>query len=420
MSKPCPGKPRGTFSKKWPEQPVMKLLMVTHYFDSHPGGIEFVAREIFRRLARPECEVTWAAADVSRLPETSAHGRSLPLATWNGVEEATGVPFPVPKPGAIKKLWSEVKKSDVLLLHDCLYLSNIVAFLFARIRCKPVVIIQHTGELTSSNVVVNAMMQLGKATIARHMLRSSGQVVFISRNTQFYFRSLRFSRTPLLIFNGVDTDIFAPPEDDAARATLRKAFGLPADCRVVLFVGRFVTAKGLPILEEMARSAPELTWTFAGAGPLDPQDWDLPNVKVFSGLYGHSLARLYGVADVFVLPSEREGFPLVVQEALACGVPVVCSDEAARADDALAPFVRMVPLVAADGRKQQAKDFLRVICQTLQKMPDHAAADRRFQFVKSRYSWSHVADMYYETISELASGPRANRSSNSEAETWQR
>ena len=36
----------------------MKLLMVTHYFDSHSGGIERVARELFDRLAEPECHVT--------------------------------------------------------------------------------------------------------------------------------------------------------------------------------------------------------------------------------------------------------------------------------------------------------------------------------------------------------------------------
>jgi hypothetical protein len=46
----------------------MKFLMVTHYFDSHQGGIELVAEKIFRGLEREQCEVVWAAANVSAAP----------------------------------------------------------------------------------------------------------------------------------------------------------------------------------------------------------------------------------------------------------------------------------------------------------------------------------------------------------------
>ena len=55
-------------------------------------------------------------------------------------------------------------------------------------------------------------------------------------------------------------------------------------------------------------------------------------MRVFSDLAGPGLAELYRASDVFVLPSQGEGFPLVVQEALACGLPVVCGDESTGAD----------------------------------------------------------------------------------------
>ena len=57
---------------------------------------------------------------------------------------------------------------------------------------------------------------------------------------------------------------------------------------------------------------------------------DLPaNARLMGQLPQAELAELYRAADVFVLPSEGEGFPLAVQEALASGLPVITSDNAA-------------------------------------------------------------------------------------------
>src|SRR5690348_17121111 len=106
----------------------MKLLMVTNYFHSHMGGIEIVAEKLFQGLAQRHCEVCWAAANVTGPPSEVAFGSVLPLKSWNGVEGSTGLPFPVPGISALRKLCSQVRRSDVVLLHDCLYISNVIAF----------------------------------------------------------------------------------------------------------------------------------------------------------------------------------------------------------------------------------------------------------------------------------------------------
>ena len=96
----------------------MKFLMVTHYFDSHQGGIESVAGKLFRGLLQRQCEVVWAAANVSAAPSEEPLGSVLALNTWNGVEDITGLPFPVPGIGAMRDICSHVGRADIVLLHD--------------------------------------------------------------------------------------------------------------------------------------------------------------------------------------------------------------------------------------------------------------------------------------------------------------
>ena len=107
----------------------------------------------------------------------------------------------------------------------------------------------------------------------------------------------------------------------------------------MLFVGRFLEKKGLLRLREMSRRRPDLHWAYAGWGPIHPASWHLPNVSVHRGLSGRGIAALYCAADLLILPSKSEGFPLVVQEALACGLHAVCCDDAAEADPAAASFL---------------------------------------------------------------------------------
>ncbi len=190
-------------------------------------------------------------------------------------------------------------------------------------------------------------MALANRLVARPILSGAEQVVFISQFVRDYFARLRFRRAPVLIFNGVDTAIFRPAAD-GERMAARERFGFAPDQRVALFVGRFVEKKGVALLGKTAALRPDLTFAFAGWGLIDPAAWGLTNVRVFSDLAGAGLAELYRAADVFVLPSQGEGFPLVVQEALACGLPVVCGEESTDADVDAAPFLVGVEITGTE------------------------------------------------------------------------
>ena len=376
----------------------MKLLMVTHYFESHRSGIELVAGRLVQELVTLGQEVVWVASNVTPPPPDSKCGsRAVALSAVNATERYLGIPFPIPSLGAIGQIRREVRRADAVLLQDCLYPACIAAFLFARSSRKPLVIMQHVGIVPYNNRVFRLIMRVANRIVVRPMLARADRVAFVSEITANYFSGVRFRSTPRLIFNGVDPDIYFPVPPDQ-KLEFRQRLGLALDRPVVLFVGRFVEKKGLHILSRMTRLRPDIVWAFAGWGHMNPRDWDLPNVMVFSDLGGPSIAPLYQASDLFALPSKGEGFPLVIQEALACGLPVVCSAETARADAAVSAFLSAVPLDEQnpDGT---ALAFCQEIDRALARDGNGArSSEERFQFVSQRYCWPATASEYLELI----------------------
>lgn len=383
-------------------RPSMRLLIVSAYFDSHRGGIEIVAGRLAREFSRTGHAVTWVASDAGYAAGSCDEGiRRVPVPAFNGLEDALGLPYPIAQPMAFGAIRREVARADVVILHDCLYPTNIVAFLAARWLGKPVVVTQHIGNVPYRSPLLRASMKLLTRLVTRPMLARADQVVFISNITARAFADLRYRRPPRLIFNGIDAEIFHAATSEGERAAARAHFGLTPDRPVALFVGRFVEKKGLHILQQAARIGSDMDWVFAGWGKLDPREWGLPNVRVFSGLAGPSLARLYRASDAFVLPSTGEGFPLVIQEALACALPVVCGAETAGADERLAGLVHPVPVEGRD-LHAAATDVVQAVGAAVAEQGRERLAEHA-----SLYSWSRAGQLYLDLMSAIPAQPIA-------------
>jgi glycosyltransferase-like protein len=147
-----------------------------------------------------------------------------------------------------------------------------------------------------------------------------------------------------LVGNGVDPDRYRPPRDAAERAAARDAAGL--DGRMaILTVGGIEPRKGsLTLLDAFAAARDELAdrrpvlLIAGGATLFDYRDevhrfharaaeLDVEgDLRVLGPVSDAELEALYRAADVFALPSTKEGFGLAVLEALAAGLPAVVSD----------------------------------------------------------------------------------------------
>lgn len=306
----------------------MRLLTVTHFFEGHGGGIERVAGHLCRAFAAEGLEVAWAAAGEPCTPDTA---KPLPLTAWNGIERVTGLPMPLPSGRSFATLWRAVADSDAVLIHDTLYIPTIAALLFARMKRKPVLLVQHVGALPFRSRILRGVIALANRLVTRPMLAAADRVIFISATTRAHFHNARFARPSELLFNGVDASIFHA-EGKAA------ALDRPLRPRI-MFAGRFVEKKGLATIRALAQMRPDLDFVLAGRGPINPDEWQLSNVEVRRDVSGQALANLYRSSDIFLLPSIGEGYPLVIQEAMACGLPIICGAESAQADPGASSFL---------------------------------------------------------------------------------
>lgn len=124
----------------------------------------------------------------------------------------------------------------------------------------------------------------------------------------------------LLARNGVDLERFRPGDPAAARGAL----GLPESGRLLLGVGRLVRGKGFDELVPIAAATGSRV-VLIGDGPERGRLLRLGGERLL--LLGNrpqsEVATAYQACDLLLLPSAREGWPNVVTEALASGLPVV-------------------------------------------------------------------------------------------------
>ena len=132
------------------------------------------------------------------------------------------------------------------------------------------------------------------------------------------------------IGNGVDPARFAPPQDEAThRASVRASIGAPANATAVMMVGRLVAEKGYPELFAAMRDLDIELWAVGDrlesdhAGAVTVPD-DAPNIRYLG--HREDVPALLAAADIFVLPSHREGMPRSIIEAMFAGLPVIATD----------------------------------------------------------------------------------------------
>ncbi|HKG23512.1 MAG TPA: glycosyltransferase family 4 protein [Blastocatellia bacterium] len=303
-----------------------RVLIVSHYMPPHIGGIELVAESLFKSYIASGFEVRWIA---SRAPGDAepVEGPRIRVACWNWLEERLGVPWPVWGWRGYRELARLVEWADVIHVHDCLYLGSVFALAFARRKQKKVLLSQHIGFVTYRSKLLNYFERLAYRIIGKRVLARVSYLIYSTQAAEEFVVKL-LAKRPVnaeAIPNGIDTDRFRPPSREE-RSAARRELGLAESDPVVIFVGRLVEKKGADIFLEVCRLLPSVKFLLIGDGPLASHvAFDSANLIRIPFLNPESIDKAYKAADIFLLPSHGEGFPLSVQEAMSVGLPVIVS-----------------------------------------------------------------------------------------------
>lgn len=326
------------------------------YLTSHP--IQYQA-PLFRALAKtPSVELEVLFCDQHGVGESFDPGfgrvvkfdtplldgyahRFLRNVAWNPRVSPTGLL----NPKAIALEYAGAY--DAMVVHGYAYLTHGLALLGPRWRRTKLLL---RGE--SHGLDERAKWKLvAKRVIMPPLLRRADHFLAIGTLNRQYYESYDVSpRQITLAPYTVDNDFFSENARSAAtrRGELRRGLGLRETGPVFLYCAKLTAIKRpSDLLVAFSRHCKGrgAQLAFAGDGPLrgelERQAGDLgilDEVRFLGFRNQRELPSIYAAADALVLPSEREPWGLVVNEAMACGLAIAISDRVGCAPDLLGPM----------------------------------------------------------------------------------
>lgn len=359
--------------------PPARVLHVAHQVLPHLGGLETVVGAETRALVARGWQVAVVSSAGTVGPGTRVEDgvRTVRVRAWNGFEERFGVPFPLLSPRLVPAVAREVRRADVVHVHDVLYVSSWVAAVWCVLLRTPYVVHRHVGFVHHSSALVRLVQRVVLGTAGRFVLAHAAAVLAIDEHVATGLD--RVGPPVEVLGNGVDTERYRPSELASGDGRRERP--------VVLFVGRFVPKKGFDVVAAAASDDYEIVF----AGGDRPPGVDDPRLRFLGPVPAADMPAVYGGADVMVVASVGE-CPLTVLEAMASGLPVVLrEDPALHSPWTACDGVRFVDMAAGDlGRT------LRELVADPATMQRMGAAGRAH--VATAYSWdAHVdrlADVY--------------------------
>ncbi len=161
-----------------------------------------------------------------------------------------------------------------------------------------------------------------------------------------YLLNLGFEKHNAIISpDAIDNNSFSDSAENITKKNAREKLGLDQEKYVFLYVGQFIQRKGLDLyvkaIEELTvrKGRKDILFLFVGGNKNDfikvigkePEHSD--NFKIFDFVNAEELVYFYKASDCLVFPTRNDVWGLVVNEAIACGLPVAVSKYAGCADD---------------------------------------------------------------------------------------
>lgn len=314
----------------------MNILLSSHYFYPHIGGIESVVDDHARRLSNRGHDVTVVTSTVgTNQQRTQRAGYEIRRFTaWNPLERF-GVPYPVPDPVDVRRtletLFDDIAV-DVVHAHGMNYLTT--AAVMRSVPAEiPTFLHQHTPFVEYSRPV-NVIERVNDTLVGRYTLGEADRVYCVSENIEQYVQRVSRGVETEVMTNGIDTTFYHPERERGDGV-----FDCDPATPVFFILSRLCRKKGLDVVLDAARALEERSVdahiAIAGDGPMredvNRAAAELSTVEAMGHLEEDALAECYATADSVLFTSKSgEAFPtLTMLEAYASGTPVIATRLAA-------------------------------------------------------------------------------------------
>ena len=355
------------------------VVHVCAHYPPYLGGLEKVAQALALYRREAGLPVRVVTADDGPAPDAPADERAYVRRLPSREILHTAV-----MPGLHRAL-RHTPRPALLHLHVAQAYVPEVAWAVCRRRGIPYVVHLHidVGPSGPAGVLLKVYKPL---VLARVLRDAAAVVVFTPEQRRAVVARYRLDPAAVVVIpNGVGPEYLL----DRTRVLPERP--------TLLFVGRLAVQKNLPLLLAALEGIDDRFDTvLVGDGDLEPalraraRELDLRHVRFHGRADGEELRRLYREADVFVLPSEREGMPLVLLEALAMGLPVVGTD---------IPGTRDVVQDGRHGRLVPPGDpaaLRQALLDVTAGPATYAALAAGARERAARYTWTAVGDRFEE------------------------
>jgi len=361
------------------------------------GGAEVRIHELGKRLSAGGHEVHifgikwWEGEDILEYEGMTLHGvckaRKLYVNGRRSISEA--IIFAV-------KLFPELRKESFDLIDVSVFPY------FSCFTVKAVSILKKTRSVFTWHEVWDDYWYeyLGKAglfgkLVEKTVSKLSGNNIAVSGWTRDRLEAIGVSGEKIRVIpNGIDLKLISGIESESGRATQE----FESKIYDIIFAGRLIKEKNVNLLIKavalLKADFPEIRCCIVGDGP---EKASLEGLAKKTGVYGNieftgfqeygALIRKIKASKVFVLPSSREGFGMVVIEAFACGVPVVTVRAKYNAAQGLVEN-GVDGLVAEPEDREIAKAVQKII----QKNSDYSKISEAALRNAEKYNWKEIVE----------------------------
>ena len=364
----------------------MKIAMIGHKrIPGRSGGVEVVVEELATRMAQKGHDVTAYNRNCGEEKLKTYHGVRIKEVRTFQHSALNAMVYSV-----FATARCALKKYDVVHFHaegPCAMIP------LAKLCGKRVVATIHGLDWQRGKWggFASKYIMFGEKMAAKH----ADKVIVLSKNVQNYFKET-YGCDAVLIPNGINP-VTTEPAD-----IIREKFGLEKDS-YILFLARITTEKGLHYLIDAYKKL-NTDKKLVVAGSIEPQTEYIRSVLEQAGeakniiftnfVSGKTLASLYSNCFVYVLPSDIEGMPMTLMEAVGYDARVIVSDIPENVDclNGYGNSFEHGNIASLQAVLEHCLANEALKAQDFKENMTAAAVQAQRAALKEKYDWEHITD----------------------------